>query len=147
MRQPERSPVFYNNQGLRSGWRIVVYLFLTLVLYGIEFVPASFLPRPQNGFKVSTIMLGEAMFFVAAYGAALLMARIEALPSGEQFETVVLEKGNKLRARGEVARFYREANVRAGDYVLLTEIAPRRWTLKKAPPGEYGLSRLVRDFA
>jgi len=72
---------------------------------------------------------------------------IEALPSGEQFETVVLEKGNKLRARGEVARFYREANVRAGDYVLLTEIAPRRWTLKKAPPGEYGLSRLVRDFA
>jgi len=55
---------------------------LTLILYGIEFVPASFLPRPQNAFQVSTIILGEAMAFIAAYGAALLMARIEAQPSG-----------------------------------------------------------------
>jgi hypothetical protein len=72
---------------------------------------------------------------------------VEVLPSGERFQTVVSEKGNKLRARGEVARFYREAKVKAGDYVLLTEIAPGHWTLKKAPPGEYGVSRLLRDFA
>jgi len=72
---------------------------------------------------------------------------IEALPSGERFQTVVSEKGNKLRARGEVARFYKEAAVNADDYVLLTETAPGRWTLKKAPPGEYGVSRLLRDFA
>ena len=72
---------------------------------------------------------------------------IEALPSGDRFQTVVSEKGNKLRARSEVARFYRDARVKAGDYVLLTEIAPGRWTLKKAPPGEYGVSRLLRDFA
>jgi len=71
---------------------------------------------------------------------------IETLPSGERFQTVVSEKGNKLRARGEVALFYREAKVKAGDYVLLTEIAPGRWTLKKAPPGEYGVSRLLQGL-
>ena len=67
---------------------------------------------------------------------------IEALPSGERFQTVLSEKGNKLRARGEVARFYRDANVKADDCVILTEVAPGRWTLKKAPPGKYGLPTL-----
>jgi hypothetical protein len=63
---------------------------------------------------------------------------IESLPSGERFQTVVMDKGNKLRARGEIARFYKDAKVQPEDYVLLTEVAPGRWTLKKAPPGEYG---------
>jgi hypothetical protein len=67
---------------------------------------------------------------------------IEALPSGERFQTVVMDKGNKLRARGEIARFYKEAKVQADGCVLLTEIAPGRWTLRKAPPGEYGAFRV-----
>jgi len=68
---------------------------------------------------------------------------IEALPSGERFQTDVSEKGNKLRARGEIARFYKDAKIKGGEYVLLTEVSPGRWTLRKAPPGEYGLSRYV----
>jgi Asp-tRNA(Asn)/Glu-tRNA(Gln) amidotransferase C subunit len=72
---------------------------------------------------------------------------IEALPSGDQFQTVVSDKGNKLRARSEVARFYKDGKVKAGDYVLLTEVSPGRWTLKKAPVGEYGVSRLLREYA
>ncbi len=68
---------------------------------------------------------------------------VEALPSGDRFQTELLEKGNKLRARGEIARFYRDAKVKGGDYVLLTETTPGRWTLKKAPPGRYGLSALL----
>jgi len=59
---------------------------------------------------------------------------IEAFPSGEHFKTIVSEKGNKLRARGEIAQFYKDAKVTEGDYVLLAEVAPGRWTLKKAPP-------------
>lgn len=62
---------------------------------------------------------------------------IEAHPSGEKFRTVVSDKGNKLRARAEIARFYRDAKVEPNDFVLLTEETPGRWTLKKAPPGEY----------
>ena len=68
---------------------------------------------------------------------------IEALPSGEKFQTELLEQGNRLRARSEIAQFYRAAKVNEGDYVLLSEVASGRWTLKKAPPGKYGLSALV----
>jgi hypothetical protein len=71
---------------------------------------------------------------------------IEALPSGQRFQTVLLEQGKKLQARSEIASFYRDAKVKGNDYVLLTEIAPGHWTLKKAPPGEYGVSRLLRDL-
>jgi len=63
---------------------------------------------------------------------------IEAIPSGERFVTVLLQNGNKLRARGEIAQFYRDARVNSGDYVVLTEISPSRWTLAKATPGKYG---------
>jgi len=72
--------------------------------------------------------------------------RIKALPGGENFETVLLEKGNKLRARGPIARFYQDAQVQDGDYVLLTEIAHGQWELKKAPFGEYGASRLIKKY-
>src|SRR5882672_4557715 len=74
------NPVFYNKQGIRSGWRILVYVCLTLLLYGIELVPVSFVLHAQDPYKVSTIILGEAMVSLAALGAALLMARIEAQP-------------------------------------------------------------------
>jgi hypothetical protein len=72
---------------------------------------------------------------------------IEALPGGERFQTELLEQGKRLRARSEIATFYRAAKVKGGDYVLLTEVTPGRWTLKKAPEGEYGVARLLRDLA
>lgn len=72
---------------------------------------------------------------------------IEALPSGERFQTELLEQGKRLRARSEIASFYRAAKVKGGDYVLLTEVTPGRWTLKKAPEGEYGVARLLREMA
>jgi hypothetical protein len=59
---------------------------------------------------------------------------IETIPYGDHFHTEVCEKGNKLRERGKVGQFYRAANVRAGDSVLLTEVAAGRWTLEKASP-------------
>jgi hypothetical protein len=68
---------------------------------------------------------------------------IEAQPSGERFRTQLIEKSNKLRERGAVARFYRDAGVRAEDFVVLTETAPNRWTLKKAPPGRYQSRRSI----
>src|SRR6266705_5408000 len=70
---------------------------------------------------------------------------IEAQPSGERFRTQLLEKGNKLRERGAIARFYREADVRPGDFVVLSETAPNRWTLTKASPGRYQSRRNILD--
>ncbi len=65
---------------------------------------------------------------------------IEALPSGERFSTELLQNGNRLRARGEIAHFYRTAGVKGGDYVVLTEVTHGNWTLTKAPPGKYGFA-------
>jgi uncharacterized protein (DUF3084 family) len=57
--------------------------------------------------------------------------KIEAKPSGRRFSTDLLSNGNRLRERGEIASFYRDARVRAGDRVLLTEVSPNHWTLEK----------------
>lgn len=62
---------------------------------------------------------------------------IETDPSGERFRTELLLKGNKLQERGAITRFYRDAGIHDGDFVVLTEIAPKQWTLKKAAPGRY----------
>jgi hypothetical protein len=60
---------------------------------------------------------------------------IEALPSGERFKTILLTSGNKLQERGAINRFYRDAHVGGGDFVLLTEVAPGEWTLRKFSNG------------
>jgi len=58
---------------------------------------------------------------------------IEALPSGDRFQTELLSSGNKLRERGGIAKFYRDAGVQAGDFVALSETTPGHWQLKKRP--------------
>jgi hypothetical protein len=68
---------------------------------------------------------------------------IETQPSGERFRTELLLKGNKLQERGAIARFYRDAGVHDGDFVVLTEVAPKRWTLTKASPGRYQSRRSI----
>ncbi len=62
---------------------------------------------------------------------------IEAQPSGDHFETELLATGNKLRERGRIAKFYRDAGVRPGDCVMLREVTPGHWQLKKADVVRY----------
>ena len=70
--------------------------------------------------KAGTIRVGDRLIIVA-------------LPSGDQFQTELLVNGNKLQERGKIAKFYRDAGVRAGDVVQLTEVNPGHWQLKKRP--------------
>ncbi len=58
---------------------------------------------------------------------------IEALPSGDHFQTELLPSGHKLRERGRIAKFYRDTGVQAGDFVVLSEITPGHWQLKRRP--------------
>lgn len=62
---------------------------------------------------------------------------VEVFPSGARFRTELLSNGNKLQERGAIGRFYREVGVKKWDFVVLTEVSPGRWTLKKAPDGQY----------
>ncbi|HJZ64212.1 MAG TPA: CPBP family intramembrane glutamic endopeptidase [Candidatus Acidoferrum sp.] len=75
-------PFFYNDLGIRSGWRLLLYFSLGLLIYGVELVPVSFFYLGRNPLGVWTIILGESMTFAAAFGAALLMARLEDRRSG-----------------------------------------------------------------
>ena len=76
------NPLFYNENGIRSGWRILIYLSLGLLLYALELIPVSFFYKIDKPFSVSAIILGEVMMFTAAFGAALIMSRLEDRPSG-----------------------------------------------------------------
>lgn len=77
------NPLFYNEHGIRPGWRILVYFFFCLLIFGIELVPLSFFYREHNPFSVAAILVDEAMTFTAAFGAALIMSRLEDRPNGE----------------------------------------------------------------
>ena len=61
---------------------------------------------------------------------------ITADASREKFTTVLL-KDYKLRERGAIGQFYRAANVREGDVVVLIETAPGKWALTKGEAGEW----------
>ena len=57
---------------------------------------------------------------------------IETLPNQKKFSTYLERVGNKLQERGAIARFYKSANVQAGDVVELTELTPGVWQLAAA---------------
>lgn len=71
--------------------------------------------------------------------------KIEARPSGELFCTDLLGDGNRLRERGAIARFYRDARVHAGDKVVLTQESPNRWTLEKVHQGPSSVPPTIRQ--
>jgi hypothetical protein len=56
---------------------------------------------------------------------------IETLPSHDRFETDIVPNGKRLRERGRIAKFYRDAGVGVGDTVLLSEVTPGQWQLVK----------------
>ena len=76
------NPIFYNERGIRSGWRILIYLSLGVLIYGVELVPVSLFYRGKNPLSISTIILGEVMTLIASLGAALLMGRMEERSAG-----------------------------------------------------------------
>lgn len=72
------NPVFFNETGLRPGWRLLLYLSIGAFLYLFEAIAISLHYRTApSQFLVSTIVLGEVMAFIAAYSPAMVMAKIE----------------------------------------------------------------------
>ncbi len=83
-----RSPLktlFYNDRGLRSGWRIVIYIVLILILSflvnltldKIFHIPKTSTPAPWQ------IFLQESLLFVLIFLPACFMARLERRSVGE----------------------------------------------------------------
>ena len=142
-------------QELKEQMVAIQQRFVSLTIERTD-APVPSMNQPTNGIRqlpieVTQGMINENLLTMSRHvksgkikvGEQLV---IEPLPSGKPFQTVLLRQGKKLQERGKIASFYRAVNVKAGDYVVLTETSSGRWTLKKAPEGEYGLTRLLRDL-
>jgi CAAX protease family protein len=72
------SKIFLNDEGLRSGWRLLLFAALWLM---IEFVVESLfwqlMGRRIDSYSPQSVALAELLSFASAYSAALLMARLE----------------------------------------------------------------------
>jgi len=76
--------IFLNNLGLRSGWRLLIYVFIVAALAAAAVFLATRFARPgrASGFSPSRIFLMEVVSFVVIFAAALIMSRIEKRPPG-----------------------------------------------------------------
>jgi membrane protease YdiL (CAAX protease family) len=81
---PSRNPVLFNDRGLRTGWRLLIYFLLLLVLSSaVNSILERFHPVPFNPEIPSDFLFAETLNFSLVFGAALIMSRIERRPPGE----------------------------------------------------------------
>ncbi len=73
--------IFLNDAGLRAGWRLCLYgLFWITLSYLLQFVTIGFFGFTADTFSPRGILREDLTSFLAAFGAALLMARFERRP-------------------------------------------------------------------
>src|SRR5277367_3106351 len=75
--------VFLNETGLRAGWRLLIYVAISVLLWVVSIFLLRLLLRPALGVSSSTVdFFSELASFLAAFLAALIMSRLEARPMG-----------------------------------------------------------------
>jgi len=78
---PERSGievVFLGPNGIRAGWRLLIFLIIAIVAGYVLGLAARLLGvRPARGLNPSAAIYGEGSAFLALFVAAAVMARIE----------------------------------------------------------------------
>jgi membrane protease YdiL (CAAX protease family) len=82
---PRRFPgsLFYNQTGLRSGWRLLIYLAIFLALLtGWIFVFSQIFRSALGVSSLTYEFIGELGSFLAAFVAAWIMSEIEERPIG-----------------------------------------------------------------
>lgn len=82
---PQRNIVFFNNRGLRAGWRILIYILLVFSVGAVISGVARKIhpPTHSQGFPTPRqIILQEALSFALVFGGAFLMSKIEKRPLG-----------------------------------------------------------------
>ena len=73
--------VFLGPNGIRAGWRLLIYLIIAIVAGVVLSLVARLVGvRPTRGFNPSIAILGEGLPFFALLVAAAVMARIERRP-------------------------------------------------------------------
>lgn len=73
--------VFLNDHGLRSGWRLTLYLTVALAFYfAVDLAGSFFLDYSRGPHSLSLLLFGEIADFAAVYLAAVLVSRLEHRP-------------------------------------------------------------------
>jgi len=71
--------VFFGDHGLRSGWRLLIYILIVVGTSAVLNLIASQVRQgtPRGTLTVKDGIIGEVIGFAIAFGAAAMMARIE----------------------------------------------------------------------
>jgi hypothetical protein len=70
--------VFVNDEELRTIWRVLLYGLLWITFsFGLGLLAIGFFGYPANSFSVQSVLREDLLGFLAAFGAALAMARLE----------------------------------------------------------------------
>jgi membrane protease YdiL (CAAX protease family) len=75
--------IFFNAEGLRVGWRLLLYVVIVAVFFvGLKMLLMQ-LYRPTPGkFSFEALLYSEMIGFISAFGAAVVMSFIEHRPVG-----------------------------------------------------------------
>jgi len=95
--------VFFNDRGLRAGWRLLIYLGILFVSYAVFILllfalfPKLRQQGPAAAFSPGIVLLSDGPFFLLMLLAAFIMSRIERRNMGEY--------GLPLKGRPVLGRF------------------------------------------
>jgi membrane protease YdiL (CAAX protease family) len=81
---PRRNPVLFNDEGLRSGWRLLIYVLLVGIFTFLIGFLARKLGAPTRGVPPpSAVLVQELLGFAVVFGCALIMSRFERRSPGD----------------------------------------------------------------
>jgi uncharacterized protein len=79
----ELSKIFSNAQGLRAGWRLLLYVVITAGFFlGLKLLLMQFYRSTPGKFSFESILFSEMIGFISAFGAAVVMSFLEHRPVG-----------------------------------------------------------------
>ena len=76
--------IFVGKDGVRAGWRVLIYLIVTALCVAVGGVIARFLFRPThvNGISATLLLRSESLFAAMVVAGLFLMAKIERVSLG-----------------------------------------------------------------
>ncbi len=70
--------IFLNSEGLRAGWRLLIYIaFMSGFFLGLRVLLSQFWKSTPGTFSFTRLFLAEVFGFAAAFGAAVVMSFLE----------------------------------------------------------------------
>jgi uncharacterized protein len=77
------SKMFSNAEGLRAGWRLLLYVVITAGLFlGLKMLLMQFYRSTPDKFSFESTLFSEMIGFISAFGAAVVMSFLEHRPVG-----------------------------------------------------------------